>query len=161
MKLDRDLQVEKAEKKETSVAPTLRAETFWEGKMKVRVSARGHELLVDEPSELGGEDTAMNPLELLLGALGSCVTLMCVAFAPKFRVNLKDVRATIEGDFDPRGFQGLANVRYGFSQLRLVLHLDAEGDERDVERLAHFAFERCPVADTLRGVEVEKRITRV
>ncbi|PTQ51980.1 MAG: OsmC family protein [Brockia lithotrophica] len=150
----------RTEKRAQAEGVALRAEARWAGGMKVRVASRGHEISVDEPSELGGEDTAMNPMELLLGALGACVTLMCVAFAPKFRVKVRDARATIEGDFDPRGFQGLADVRYGFSRVRLDLRLDAEGDERDVERLAHFAFERCPVSDTLRGVEVEKRLVR-
>ncbi|HHO81574.1 MAG TPA: OsmC family peroxiredoxin [Bacillaceae bacterium] len=150
----------RSKRQDLEAGQALRAETRWAGGMKVRILSRGHEVVVDEPPELGGEDTAMNPMELLLGALGACVTLMCVAFAPKFRVRVRDARATIEGAFDPRGFQGLADVRYGFSRVRLDLRLDAEGDERDVERLVHFAFERCPVADTLRGVEVEKRLVR-
>ena len=37
------------------------------------VSVRGHELLVDQPVDAGGEDTAPTPTELLVAALACCV----------------------------------------------------------------------------------------
>ncbi|HYQ48521.1 MAG TPA: hypothetical protein VEP69_05610, partial [Thermodesulfovibrionales bacterium] len=38
-------------------------------------------LSVDEPVDLGGGNAAMNPVELVLGALGTCQEIMYAAYA--------------------------------------------------------------------------------
>jgi len=37
------------------------------------ITTRGHTVLVDQPADAGGRDTAVTPTELLVGALASCV----------------------------------------------------------------------------------------
>ena len=39
---------------------------------QVKVKASGFEITIDEPQESGGTDTGMNPVELVLSALGAC-----------------------------------------------------------------------------------------
>lgn len=43
---------------------------------------------MDEPQELGGGNQAMNPVELLLSALGGYMTICAVSFAPACGVRL-------------------------------------------------------------------------
>ena len=44
------------------------------------VTARTHQLVSDQPTENGGNDTGMTPPELLLGALGSCAAYYAVEY---------------------------------------------------------------------------------
>lgn len=43
------------------------------GADRFAVQVRDHEVLVDQPVDAGGEDTAPTPLELMLASLASCV----------------------------------------------------------------------------------------
>lgn len=51
--------------------PVMRVEHVGEDRFSIDV--RGHRLLVDQPAELGGEDTAPTPTELFVASLASCV----------------------------------------------------------------------------------------
>jgi putative redox protein len=44
-----------------------------EGGDRYRITIRGHEVLVDQPVDDGGEDTAPTPTELFVAGLASCI----------------------------------------------------------------------------------------
>ena len=74
----------------------------WAGQ-KVRFdieSASGHQAAIDEPP-IFGDDTAMRPTEMLLGALGGCTGLNAVLLLKKFKQPLKSLEVEVEG-FLPR-----------------------------------------------------------
>ena len=54
----------------------------------------------DEPAGLGGEDTAPNPVEQLLGALGNCLAVGYAANASVAGIELRDLRVDLKGDVD-------------------------------------------------------------
>jgi len=60
--------------------------------LATRVLSRGFEFILDEPEDLGGTDTGMNPVEALLGSLAACKSIVVRAFARKYRIKLKTVR---------------------------------------------------------------------
>ena len=49
--------------------------------LQVETAARGFKIMMDEPEDLGGTDTAMNPVEAVLCALGACQSIVAAAFA--------------------------------------------------------------------------------
>ena len=51
--------------------PAMRVEHLGEDRFSIDV--RGHRLVVDQPTDLGGEDTAPTPTELFIASLASCV----------------------------------------------------------------------------------------
>ena len=134
---------------------TFKAKTEWKGGMVAEGTARGFKVTVDEPKDLGGTDTAMNPVEMLLCSLGGCMAIVASAFAPMCGVELKGFSVDLEGDLDPDGFLGRnPNVRKGFSEIRYKMHIVSDSPEENVKKLYELIQERCPVKDTLKGVPV-------
>jgi uncharacterized OsmC-like protein len=110
---------------------------------------------MDEPKELGGTNTGMNPVEMLLASLGGCLTICGAAFAGKCQVELQGISVDLEGDLDPAGFLGLnPKTKKGFQQIRFKLKIDSPSPQENIDKLVALIEERCPVSDTLKGVEI-------
>ena len=119
--------------------------------LQVESDARGFKLLMDEPEELGGTNKAMNPVEALLCALGSCQTIVATAFAEAQGIDLKGFSVGLEGDLDPDGFLGLADVRKGFQEIRFNMHFKTDAPKEKVEKFVEFIEKTCPVGDCLQN----------
>lgn len=50
------------------------------GQVKFKIQSRSHTILSDQPTDNGGEDSAMTPPELMLASLGSCAAFYAVQF---------------------------------------------------------------------------------
>lgn len=48
--------------------------------VRFKIQSRSHSILCDQPTENGGEDTAMTPPELMLASLGSCAAFYAVQY---------------------------------------------------------------------------------
>ncbi|MEM7541597.1 MAG: bifunctional alpha/beta hydrolase/OsmC family protein [Pseudomonadota bacterium] len=54
-----------------------------------------HQLIADEPRELGGSNTGPNPYEYLLAALGTCTSMTIRMYANRKGIALDDVQVTL------------------------------------------------------------------
>ncbi len=117
--------------------------------LQVETNSRGFKILMDEPEDLGGTDTAMNPVEAVLCALGACQTIVACAFAPAHDFKFEEFHVELEGDLDPDGFMGLADVRSGFQEIRFAMHFKTNEPKEKVEAFAKFIEDTCPVGDCL------------
>jgi uncharacterized OsmC-like protein len=63
----------------------------------LQISVRDHRFAVDEPSVLGGTDTAANPVEYALAALGSCQVITYQFWAAKLGIPVDTVTVSVEG----------------------------------------------------------------
>ncbi|QHI70057.1 OsmC family protein [Tichowtungia aerotolerans] len=134
---------------------TFKSDVQWSGTGVSSDAVSGpHTLRIDEPEALGGQNTGPNPVELLLSALGGCLVVLVNAFAPAHGVEINDVKVEVEGDLDPDGFQGIADVRPGFSEIRYQLVIDSPSPADKVAELTEHVLTACPVKDTLSGVPV-------
>ena len=114
-------------------------------------SASGHKAEVDEPPVFG-DDSAMRPTEMLLGALGSCTGLNTVLLLRKFKQPLRSLEVEVEGERDDEWPKA-------FNKITLTFHCgwDGKTDKELVERAIDWACNRyCPIHATLsKGVEIE------
>lgn len=117
--------------------------------VRVEVEARGHRLIIDEPEALGGTDQGMNPVELLLSALGACQAIVARTYAKKFGVDLKSFRVDLEGELDIDGFLAKSDVRAGFRKITPVFYLDTDAAEEKVQAFKEFLEAHCPVGDSI------------
>jgi putative redox protein len=59
-------------------------------------TASGHQIVLDGPPELGGENLGARPMELLLLGLGGCTTVDVVSTLKKMRQNVDDCEVEID-----------------------------------------------------------------
>lgn len=137
---------------------TFSAAMSWSGSgVYCEGGARGFKVAADEPKQLGGTNRAMNPVELLLCALGGCMSICAAAFAKECDVDLRGFSVELEGDLDPDGFLGRnPNVRTGYQEIRYTMIIDSPSPQENIDRLVDMIERRCPVSDTLSGVEVAR-----
>ena len=127
-----------------------------EGGMKVEAASRSFTIIADEPVESGGTDAGMNPVEMELCSLGSCLTIAAHYLAPAKGVEIESFSVELEGDIDPDGFMGLnPDVRCGFSEIRVTPHIKCNLPDDEARAFVEFVKSRCPVSDNLsNGVPV-------
>lgn len=128
---------------------TLKAKTVLKDNYLVEAETRGHKVIIDEPLELGGTDKGMNPVELLLSALGACQAIVARTYAKKFEIDLQDFRVELEGDLDLDGFFDKSDVRPGLSAVRYTFYIETSASEEKVAAYKEFIEAHCPVGDTI------------
>lgn len=109
-----------------------------------------HRVVVDEPTSLGGTNTAANPLEYALAALGSCQLITYRFWADRLGIRFDKLSVEVEGDLDVRGFFGIdPKVRPGFGAVRVKLHIRGPEPRARYEELQRAVDAHCPVFDAL------------
>jgi len=139
---------------------TFKATAHLQDGVKVITKSRQFELIIDEPKSLGGTDTGMNPVEVLLASLGACQSIVARVYAPKFEVKLNDFRVEVEGDIDLDGFFNKSDVRPGYSDIRYTFIIKTDSPKEKVEEFVRFLESKCPVGDTIANL-VNVKLDRI
>lgn len=139
------------------------ARTEWTGGFKSATYARDHApILTDEPELLAGTNTAPNPVELVLAALGSCLTVGYTAAAAAQGIALRSLEIEVSGNLDLRVFLGLAEGHAGYSAIEVITHIDSDADEPTLKALHDAVIVTSPVGHTLEHpVEVRAQVVKV
>lgn len=112
--------------------------------------AREHFVRCDEFVELGSTATAPAPGELLMAALGGCITATARAYAAFKGVRLTRCEVAVESDVDLHGMFGLApNVRPGMSAIRTTIRIAGEGDDESLREIALLGYQFSPVRNSI------------
>lgn len=140
----------------------FRAETEWEDALRAvttidefdqageTVHTREFTLQGDEPEQILGERTGPNAVELLLGALGSCLSVGYAAHAAAMDVELEDLRIEMAGDLDLRGFLGMSDdVRPGYESIGCTVYVDADATEEELAALRDRVEATSPLIDVI------------
>lgn len=97
----------------------------------------GHIWYVDEPTEKGGQDSAPNPMQLLLSALGACTTVTLQMYADHKGIKIEHVQVdlALNPDGDPET---------GSNNIVRKITLKGDFSDEQYKRLLKVA-ESCPV----------------
>ncbi len=122
----------------------------WTGGFRSEAVVRDFEPVPsDEPAGLGGDDTAANPVEQLLGALGNCLAVGYAANATAAGIALKDVTISLEGDIDLHTFLGLKEGNAGYNGIKATVNIDSDATAAQLEELHNKVVATSPVGHTL------------
>ena len=104
----------------------------------------------DHPVCFASEDQGATPAEIVLVALGSCLTAGVAAVAQNREIQLNKVVATIEGDMNVLGILGAdPEIRNGYRSIRVRFDVDADATPADIEALVAQSQKRSAVFDML------------
>ena len=107
---------------------------------------------IDEPTGFGGTDTAANPAEVLLGALGASIEVTCRVYAEYLGIPLEGVSVHLAGNLDIRGFFDTdPKVRSGFDRIEAKVRIKSAASNADIARLLARVERCCPVLETIRN----------
>ena len=106
-----------------------------------RVQTGGHELIVDEPVDQGGDDRGPAPQELLAASLAACTAITIEMYAQRKGWDLGELE--VECDYE----QG---ERGALTEFKITLRLSPELTADQLDRLSTIAA-KCPVHRTLEG----------
>lgn len=128
------------------------AVTTWKGGFECESTIRDHTIHMNEPELLGGTDTAPNMVESVLAAYGSCLTVGYTLNASLRGIEIKDLKVDLEGDLNLAGFFGLSDeVPAGFTDIRAVVHLEADASPEEIKALHDHVLKTSPVGCILTG----------
>ncbi|WP_212511490.1 OsmC family protein [Acinetobacter seifertii] len=97
----------------------------------------GHQWFGDEPTDKGGQDTAPNPVQLLLSALGACTTITLEMYANHKGIKLEHVQVDLA--LNPNG-----DPEAGTNNIKRKITLKGDFTEDQHKRLLKVA-ESCPI----------------
>ncbi len=140
------------------VAATVwKASVNWDGGFRSSATVRGFSAVPsDEPVSLGGTDTAANPVEQLLGALGNCLAVGYAANATAAGIQIHNLAIDLEGDLDLHTFLGLRpDGNAGYQAIRVAVKLESDASAEQLADLHQRVTATSPVGHTLsRPVQV-------
>ncbi len=131
---------------------TLKCRTIAEGRFRHLNMVRtlpAH--VIDEPPGLLGDDTAPNPSEASLAALGSCLAVGIHANAVARDIVIRSLELELEADINITAVWGTGDTSpkpVGFDAVRVKVHLDADAPKAELDALIAHATQWSPVANT-------------
>ena len=104
----------------------------------------------DHPECFASEDRGAAPVEIVLAALGSCLTAGVAAVAQYRGIQLRSVTATVEGSMNILGILGAdPDVRNGFNDVTVRFDIDADASREEIEALVAQSQKRSAVFDIM------------
>jgi putative redox protein len=115
------------------------------------VEVDGHTVVVDEPTEAGGEDTGPSPSRLIAAALASCTAITIGMYADRKEWDVEGLEVAVDYEGSPKPGET--------AQFTVDLGIPGSLSEEQRERIEAVAA-KCPIHRTLAGpaeIEIKAR----
>jgi uncharacterized OsmC-like protein len=113
-----------------------------------QITARHHQLVVDEPRPIG-DDAGPTPYDLLLAGLGACTSITVRMYADRRGWPLETVRVTLRHSrIHAKDCADCETTKGWITHVECEVELTGDLDDAQRQRLLQIA-ERCPVHQTL------------
>ncbi|SES78004.1 Uncharacterized OsmC-related protein [Marinobacter segnicrescens] len=135
---------------------TNKVHTVTEGQYRTVSHVNQHEVVVDEPLHLFGEDTAPAPGEIVLSGLGGCLAVGITAVATWKQVKLSKLEIFLEGDIGNPAAWGAGGAemkpdQMGFQEIRVKVLVEGDATREQLDEIVQHANYFSPVANTMRN----------
>ncbi len=130
--------------------------TVWQGRARSETTvescsmggeavARRFTVVADEPEELLGENSAINPQELLVAALNSSLIMSYAVGAAIKGIELESIEIETEAELDLRGFFGIdRDVSPGYETIRYTVYVKGDGTAQEFREIHESVMATSP-----------------
>jgi uncharacterized OsmC-like protein len=115
----------------------------------------------DHPPELLGTNKGPASVEVLLAALGHCISNGFAMYGANMGISIESLTLDLEGVIDLQGMLGLpepGKVRPGFQEIRATYYVKSNAPKDQLEKLAKMSEDLSPVRDSLRAVKFTSKL---
>jgi uncharacterized OsmC-like protein len=116
----------------------------------------------DHPPELGGgKNQGPVAVEILLAALGHCVTVGFAQSATMLGIPMESLRSELDGDIDMQGMLGfpeMGAVRPGLQQIKVRYFVKSKASREQLEKVMKMGEDLSPVKDSLRAIKFSSQL---
>jgi uncharacterized OsmC-like protein len=148
------------------------ASAEWKGGFACEVKSRNFTWEIDEPTDLGGKDTAANPAEMYLGALAGCLNVGYTLNAAMLGVSIDKLNIDLEGDIDLPGFVGLAEAPGfedqcklpGYTNVRVKVRMKSDASPEQLDQIHQNVMATSPIGLSVAnqvGLDVQMETRRM
>jgi uncharacterized OsmC-like protein len=104
----------------------------------------------DHPQVFASQDNGPTPPEMVLIGLAGCLTAGVASVAQNRGIQLRSVKAVVNGDVDVAGILGIdPEVRNGFGQIEVRYEIDADATREEIEAVVAQSQKRSAVFDVV------------
>ena len=135
---------------------TNKVHTITEGQYRTISHINQHEVVVDEPLHLFGQDTAPAPGEVILSGLGGCIAVGVTAVATWKNIKLSKLEVFLEADIGNTAAWGAGGAertpdQMGFQEIRVKVLVEGDASDEELAEVVERANYFSPMANTLRN----------
>ncbi len=115
----------------------------------------------DHPPELLGTNKGAASVEVLLAALGHCISNGFAMYGAYMGIPIESLTLDLVGDIDMQGMLMLpepGKVRPGFQEIRATYYVKSKAPRDQLEKLAKMSEDFSPVRDSLRAVKFTSQL---
>ncbi len=131
----------------------FRVKAHSENPTKTVVKARGFEIIIDEPADLGGTNEGANPVEYILAAFCGCINVMAHVIAKEMNIELRSLQIKMSGNLNPNRLFGASyDERAGYKGIEVAIEPDCDASKEELAKWLEAIEDRCPVSDNLKNI---------
>lgn len=147
---------ERVRRDKAAAHPRYTARVHWLGGLRTEIALADNRILhADEPLDCAGENTAVSPEDLLLSAVGSCLTVAWITVLSSRGIKVKAFDIELSGRVNFVGAYGLDDSPPGFESLNIVVNLETDAPAEVIDGLRDKVAAISVIPDTiLRAIPV-------
>jgi len=109
-----------------------------------------YQVETDHPEIFAAADNGPTPPEMMLIGLAGCLTAGVASVAQNRGIQLRSVKATVNGDLDVAGILSIdPDVRNGYRGITVTYEIDADATSQEIEAVVAQSQKRSAVYDVI------------
>jgi len=130
--------------------PRYQATVVWDSGYHTTTNATDGQVIIgDEPPRYGGGGMGITPQDMLLTAVGHCLTASYIGGLSAARINVESLRVHVSGRVNFRAAFAVEPGNPGFEDINVVVEIQTDAPQEKVIALLEKLKQTAPIPDTI------------